>query len=64
MKGVPLRTVAITYLTAAEAAQILGMRTREVYRLINDGELVGYKLPEDPRVRVTEDDVRRLVASR
>ena len=44
------------WMSTAEAAAHLGVVVRTLYRFINDGDLVGYKLGRVMRVRSTDLD--------
>ncbi len=44
------------WMSTAEAAAHLGVVVRTVYRFINEGDLVGYKLGRVMRVRSTDLD--------
>lgn len=46
------------FVTIAEAAEILGLKTRSrVLRLIKDGTLTTYRLPDTPRVRIKKSQL-------
>jgi excisionase family DNA binding protein len=46
------------WVTAVRAADILGISTRELYRLIDIGELPAYRIAEE--LKLLADDVRQL----
>ena len=46
------------YVTIAEATEILGLKTRSrVLRLIQDGTLTTYRLPDTARVRIKKSQL-------
>lgn len=52
------------WVTAAEAAAILGVAVTEVYRLVNEGLLHGARREGDPRVVIDESAVHELARRR
>lgn len=48
--------------TAAEAAEILGVPQVEVYRLADERQLMAFLEPGDPLVKLDLDEVRELAS--
>ena len=48
-----------SWLNTRQAAAQLGVSARELYRLIDAGELVAYKAGRDLRLRAADVDARR-----
>jgi excisionase family DNA binding protein len=50
-----------TWLTVAEVAELLGVTTATVYRLVNDGTLPASRINGTKSIRVARVDVDRLL---
>ena len=61
--GSPGRRPSYDWMSPTDAAARLGVRVREVYRLIDRGELPGYRMADEVRLLAHEVDEHRRRSS-